>query len=141
VKFTRRTVLRTFAVASSAGLAGCSKSQSSRPIAIVVYTNSERQHSLTLTIEKENETLLTQHLLVPSYGPDPDPISTTINDVSVSKGDRVNAVGKLDGGDATVDTPLTLDCSDDAGTDLLLVRITSEQDPVLKDSCNTEKYS
>ena len=138
---TRRTVLKALPVAALSGFAGCSSTNSSRPIAIVVYTNSERQHSVNLKIEKGDEVLVTQDLLVPPYGPDPDPISTTINEIPVSKGERLNAIGTLDGSNQTVNTPLTLDCSDEADADLLLARITSSQDLVLKDSCNKEKYS
>ncbi len=134
-KPSRRSFLATVA---TVGLAGCSAQSSSRPIGIIAYTSSENQHRLHLTIEKKDEVLVEQELIVPADRPNYDPVFTTIKGLVVSKGDRLNVTGKLEGSNQTSNTPLTIDCPKKYDTDLLGVRISHTEDPTLSDSCYTK---
>lgn len=134
---TRRSILRVFSVASIVSYSGCTTFNANSQIAVVVYTNSQEEHSINIEIEKDDKTLFTQHLLVPPYGPNPNPIRTVVSSIPVSKGERLNVIGTIDGSQPE-SVPLIIDCRN-SSIDLVIVRILSSGDIMLSDSCYKKK--
>jgi len=130
---SRRQLLAATSVAVS-GITGCSALGSGdRVLNIAVINNSERHHTIELTVYVEGKKLVSQYIEVTERDVN-SPISNTIVSTEVTQGAEVS-VGVLLNGDTTVEKNYSIECGEDMRGDQITMRIHAEDYVSISHGC------